>query len=45
MTRERRRELYQLLNEMALSGDVAAAGWLLLLDEIRHQRNMEPETC
>lgn len=34
MSNRRRRELMQFLNELAESGDAAAAGWLLLLDAL-----------
>ena len=37
MTKRRRRELVGLLNDRAESGDVSAAGWLLLLDSIGQQ--------
>lgn len=34
----RRRELYQMLDQLADKGDVDAAGWLLLLAEQRESR-------
>lgn len=37
MSRRRRRELTQFLNELAESGDANAAGWLLLLDALSRQ--------
>ncbi|MBO1518240.1 hypothetical protein [Oceanisphaera pacifica] len=36
MTKRRRRELIELLNDRAEGGDVSAAGWLLVLDSISH---------
>ncbi|WP_332612510.1 hypothetical protein [Halomonas sp. 5021] len=37
-THKQRQELARMLVDMASEGDVNAAGWLLLLSEIRQQR-------
>lgn len=34
-TREQRRDMAKMLTEMATAGDTNAAGWLLLLHELR----------
>jgi len=36
-TREQRREMAKMLSEMAGAGDTNAAGWLLLLSELRQR--------
>lgn len=38
MSRRRRRELMQFLNDLAESGDANAAGWLLLLDALQKEK-------
>ncbi|MDW0358978.1 MULTISPECIES: hypothetical protein [Halomonadaceae] len=38
-TQQRRAELARMLNEMASAGDVNAAGWLLLLSEIKQPKS------
>ncbi|WP_447530114.1 hypothetical protein [Vreelandella sp. TE19] len=42
-SQQRRAELARMLDEMATAGDVNAAGWLLLLSEIKHPKSEAPQ--